>query len=92
MNRLLTPSEAADVLQVCQKTLQQCRSLGLRYVQITRGAIRYKPEDLQEFIEARTIQECRSEKRARKTGTMTSNSKVVDFMGLAKPTTSKTRN
>lgn len=37
--QLYAPAETAAMLGVCEKTLQQCRAMGLRYVQITRGAI-----------------------------------------------------
>jgi hypothetical protein len=84
---LLRPSEAAQVLGVCEKTLQKCRARGLRYVTVTNGAIRYRADDLQAFIEANT---CHSEPPKAKSTNTTSKSAVVDFeAALAQTTTNK---
>ncbi|WP_375263237.1 helix-turn-helix domain-containing protein [Palleronia sp.] len=88
--RLLTPQEAAETLRVCTKTLQRLRSDGLRYVKLG-GKILYRPDDLDDYIEKRTIEECRSERKGRGSGTTTSRSGVVDFTALVGRTTSKKR-
>ncbi|WP_420415885.1 helix-turn-helix domain-containing protein [Marinovum algicola] len=85
---LLKPAEAAEVLGVCEKTLQQCRARGLRYVTVTRGAIRYRADDLEAYIEANT---CRSEPPKPKSGNTTSRSGVVDFAEALAQTTMKRR-
>ncbi len=85
---LLTPAEAAARLKVSEKTLRRLRDRGLRYVMLSAGSIRYKAEDLVAFIEARS-QECRSAPKTPASGTMTSSSRVVDFMALAGPKISK---
>ena len=52
MDRLLTPNEVADVLQVPAGTLPQWRYLGRgpRYVKIGRH-VRYRPTDVEHWIE-----------------------------------------
>ncbi|WP_082849476.1 MULTISPECIES: helix-turn-helix domain-containing protein [unclassified Sulfitobacter] len=89
MTPLLKPSDAANLLGVCTKSLQECRRRGLKCVKIARGAIRYRPDDLQEYIEAQT--QCHSEQRKPASINMTSSSKVVAFEDLAGPKTTKTR-
>jgi excisionase family DNA binding protein len=86
---LLTPAEAAARLQVSEKTLRRLRDRGLRYVMLSAGSIRYRAEDLSDFIEAR-VQQCRSAPKTPASGTTTSRSKVVDFTALAGRTPSKT--
>ncbi|WP_394805018.1 helix-turn-helix domain-containing protein [Tritonibacter scottomollicae] len=86
---LLNSKEAAEALGVCEKTLRECRLLGLRYVQVTRGAIRYRRDDLESYIEERTVEACRSDRRTANTTTTTSRSGVVDFMDRAERKTSK---
>jgi hypothetical protein len=57
---LLTPKEAAEILKIKEKTLQQWRTLKrvpLRYRKLNRpgmvgGCIRYTREDIERFIEA----------------------------------------
>lgn len=47
---LLRPSEAADILGVCERTLRKYRTdYGLPWVQVTHGTIRYKMDDLLDF-------------------------------------------
>lgn len=88
---LLTPKEVARMLSLSEKSLLQCRSMGLRFVKVTRGAIRYREEDVAEYIEQQTVKPCHSEKRTANTGTMTSKSEVVDFMDRVERKTSKKR-
>lgn len=52
---LLTPAEAAAQLNVSEKTLRRLRDRGLRYVMLSAGSIRYKPDDLAAFVDARTL-------------------------------------
>lgn len=54
--KLLKESEVAEQLQISEKTLQSWRLLrkGLSYVKIG-SAIRYKQQDVDEFIAMRTI-------------------------------------
>ncbi|WP_370656149.1 helix-turn-helix domain-containing protein [Paracoccus wurundjeri] len=82
---LLTPDEAADMLRVSTKTLQRLRGRGLPYVMITNQTIRYRPDDLENFIEGR-IQQCRTARKTRASGTTTSKSGVVDFTAVAERT------
>ena len=76
---LLTPKEVAEQLNVCTKTLLKLRRLGLRYVQLTLGSVRYKQEDIDEFLENRQGEECHSDRRIPHTGNTTFKSGVVDF-------------
>ncbi|WP_198007045.1 helix-turn-helix domain-containing protein [Roseobacter sp. CCS2] len=87
MTPLLSPQETAEILGVCTKTLQNCRALGLRCVRVTRNAIKYRPDDVQAFIEERT--ECHSEQKRPASTNMTSSSKVVDFAEAVAPKTTK---
>ncbi|WP_372993586.1 helix-turn-helix transcriptional regulator [Sulfitobacter sp.] len=89
MNRLLSPQEAADRLGICTKTLRECRSLGLRCVRVTRNAIKYRPDHIEDYIKART--ECHSEQRKPASINTTSLSKVVAFEDLVAPKTTKKR-
>ena len=82
---LLTPSEAAGILQVSEKTLSRLRTSGLKFVLVGRS-IRYRADDLTQYIESRT---CLSSPKTRASGIMTSRSGVVDFMALAGPKISK---
>ena len=52
---LLTPAEAAAQLNISEKTLRRLRDRGLRYVMLSAGSIRYKPDDLAAFVDARTL-------------------------------------
>ncbi|WP_425408222.1 helix-turn-helix transcriptional regulator [Hyphococcus sp.] len=55
MTQLLTESEAADVLGVSPRTLSnwRCRGGGPDYVKMGSKAIRYRLDDLNEFIDDR---------------------------------------
>lgn len=89
--QLLTPDEAALHLQVSTKTLRRMRDAGLPYVMLTAGTIRYRPDDLAEFVNNRTMT-CHSARKPRASGTTISKSGVVDFMALAgRKTSSKPR-
>jgi excisionase family DNA binding protein len=51
---LLTPEEAALRLHVCTKVLRRLRDRGLiRYVAVTDRKIRYRPEDVDAYLESR---------------------------------------
>lgn len=88
--QLLTPTEAAAMLQVSTKTLTRLRSKGLAYVMLTGGTIRFRSDDLASFINNRTIQ-CHTVPKTRPTGTTTSRSGVVDFTEVAAQRTLKKR-
>ena len=55
MDRLLTPNEVANVLQVPAGTLPQWRYLrrGPRYVKVGRH-VRYRPADVEHWIDEQT--------------------------------------
>ncbi|WP_288997999.1 helix-turn-helix domain-containing protein [uncultured Gemmobacter sp.] len=78
---LLTPDEAAKILTVSTKTLRRMRDEGLKFVRLRAGTIRYRQDDLDAFIEAKTT--CHSAPKIRASGITTSRSGVVDFMDLA---------
>lgn len=84
---LLTPAEAARHLTVSEKTLRRLRDEGLKFVRLRPGSIRYRLDDLDEFIRAKTT--CHSAPAPRASGTTTSRSGVVDFMDLAARKTSR---
>ncbi|MGS4981700.1 MULTISPECIES: helix-turn-helix domain-containing protein [Pseudosulfitobacter] len=86
---LLKPIEAATFLGVCTKTLQECRRNGLKYVKVAKGAIRYRADDLEEYIEAQT--QCHSEPRRPVSINTTSSSGVIAFEDLAGRKTSRQR-
>ena len=54
-HQLMTPDEAAAHLQVSTKTLRRMRDAGLPYVMLSVGTIRYRPDDLADFISSRTM-------------------------------------
>jgi len=85
MQPLLTPSEAAMLLSVSEKTLGRLRQAGLKFVLVGRS-IRYRADDLETYVESRT---CHTAPKTRASGTMTSRSGVVDFMALAGPRISR---
>ncbi|WP_412174816.1 helix-turn-helix domain-containing protein [Albidovulum marisflavi] len=85
---LLTPDEAAAELKISTKTLRRLRDRGLRYVMLTSGTIRYRADDLAEFVSGK-VQECRSEPRPAASGSTTSRSRVVDFSEAAARKTSR---
>ena len=82
---LLTPAEAAAILHVSEKTLRRQHGSGLNHVRVGKQ-IRYRPDDLQDYIKANT---CHSAQKTRATGTTTSRSGVVDFMDRVARKTSK---
>lgn len=54
---LLTEQQAADVVNLAPKTLQNDRvtaELGIPFVRLGR-MVRYRPSDLREYIEARVV-------------------------------------
>jgi excisionase family DNA binding protein len=86
MTPLLTPDQAAAHFGVSEKTLRKLRDQqGLRYVRLSARTIRYRADDLDDFLEqqARRKEQAPcpnpSPKRARPTGTMISSSKVIAF-------------
>ena len=89
MQPLLKPTDAAEILGVCVKTLQECRRSGLKYVKVARGAIRYREDDIQEYIRAKT--ECHSEPRKPASTNTTSSSQVIAFEDLVGRKTTKKR-
>jgi len=75
---LVPPKEAAEMLDISVKTLRALTDDGqIKYVLV--GARRkYEPDDLKEFIQRGKA--CPSTgRRSRRTGTMTSKSRVYDF-------------
>ena len=82
---LLTPAEAAGILRVSTKTLQRLAKAGLRSVRVGRS-IRYRPDDLAQFLEAAA---CHTAPKTRASGTTISKSGVVDFMAHAAPKISR---
>ncbi|MFN3314798.1 MAG: helix-turn-helix domain-containing protein [Hyphomonas sp.] len=85
---LWTPNEAAAYLKVSHKTLQRLRNRGLPFVMLTSGTIRYRADDLTNYVEECT-QQCHTVRKARASGTSTSRSGVVDFTAVAGRTTMK---
>lgn len=60
--KLMTPQEVADLLGIDPKTLNNWRATKrypLSYVKIGRH-VRYKPEDVETFIQSRTIDNTKS--------------------------------
>ncbi|WP_184568168.1 helix-turn-helix domain-containing protein [Sulfitobacter undariae] len=78
---LLKSVDAAAILGICTKSLQNCRKQGLKYVKIGKGTFRYRRDDLKEYIEAQT--QCHSEPRKPRSINTTSSSEVVAFEDLA---------
>jgi len=58
MEELLTTKQAARALGVSEAFLERDRWAGarIRFVRIGQRAVRYRPEDLKAYIEARTEQ------------------------------------
>ncbi len=52
--QLLTPAQAGDLLAMTKGALAQLRYLGSgpRFVRVSGRSIRYRPQDLDEWIEA----------------------------------------
>ncbi|WP_367651976.1 helix-turn-helix domain-containing protein [Pseudorhodobacter sp.] len=88
MHQLLTPVEAAALLQVSTKTLRRYHDRGLAFVMPSPGTTRYRADDIADFIAKATIT-CRIAPKIRASGTSTSRSQVVDFMALAGRRTSR---
>lgn len=54
--KLLTEAEAAEILRLSPRTLRSLRSKGLiRYVCPTGNRIRYREDDIAEYIEQQTV-------------------------------------
>jgi DNA-binding transcriptional MerR regulator len=55
--RLLTQSEAAELLHVQARTLEswRMRGIGPKFVRYTSRAIRYRPADLRAFLELHEV-------------------------------------
>lgn len=83
---LLVSAEAAQILQVSEKTLGRLRKGGAIKFVLVGSQVRYRADDLESYIESRT---CHSAPKVRASGTTTSRSGVVDFMALAGRRTSK---
>lgn len=71
MNRLLTRDEAAEILGVCRVTLSNwaANGSGPAYVKLgdsKRGVVRYPRDELEKFIESRTVKPCDVEHSASK--------------------------
>ena len=84
---LLTATEAAALLHISTKTLQRLRSRGLPFVLVSAGTIRYRPDDVAEFISEKT--QCHTAPRPRASTITTSRSTVVDFTDLVERKASK---
>lgn len=56
IHRLLKTSEVADLLQLSSATLEKFRSCGTgpRWVKVGGRAVRYRPEDIEDFVLAST--------------------------------------
>jgi predicted DNA-binding transcriptional regulator AlpA len=54
LTQLLEPPEAASILGVRTRTLSawRCQGIGPRYLRIHRRLVRYKREDLENWVEA----------------------------------------
>lgn len=52
LERLLTTSEVADILHICEKTVRKLKSQGLVPIRFG-GKFRYRPEDVIRFMESR---------------------------------------
>src|SRR4051794_21694337 len=83
---LLTMRQAAAALGVGERTLRDhLRSGDIRYIDVGRGrqrrALRFAPEDLEDFKRSRRGQPWPSTRDARST-TTSSSTEVVDFVGL----------
>ena len=86
---LMKPVDAANILGICTRSLQECRRRGLRCVKVAKGAIRYRMDDVQDYIEAQT--ECHFEQVKPASINTTSSSAVVAFEALAERQTTKRR-
>ena len=59
LDRLLTQPEAAKLLRLSENTLRQWRARGRgpRFVRLSNRAIRYRNEDLEDFVDERIKEE-----------------------------------
>ncbi len=58
MARMLTQAEAAQFLHVEPRTLEGWRQhrTGPRFIRYSRRCVRYRPQDLQEWLDAQVIE------------------------------------
>jgi hypothetical protein len=66
LQKLLTPEEAGQIIGIRPETLRQWRTRrkkGLRFMREGR-VIRYRPEDVREFIDSRVVDPCAKTSRA----------------------------
>jgi excisionase family DNA binding protein len=55
---LLTQREAAAALRISQRSLERMRvsgASGLRFVRVGRRSVRYREEDIADYVAARTV-------------------------------------
>lgn len=78
---LMTHEAAAEYLHVCGKTLRALRQQGLiPYVAITARTIRYRPEDLDAYLEACVTREvCQPTQHRRRGKRLSGPGNVVSF-------------
>jgi excisionase family DNA binding protein len=94
---LLTPDQAAELLNISKKTLREHVDAGdIAYIPTGRGEKRvrmgFDPKDIRAFIERRRARKCPSTStQEAPTINMTSSSTVIDFMALQRPPARKTR-
>ncbi|AZB65240.1 DNA-binding protein [Cereibacter sphaeroides] len=81
--QLLTPEEAAALLRIGVRSLLIYRAQGLRYVRLGGRTIRYRLDDINDFLNDRTQDGCPSAPRKQRSGNTTSRSGVVAFEDLA---------
>jgi hypothetical protein len=85
MQPLLKPTEAAHILGICTKSLQECRRRGLKWVKVSRGAVRYRESDLADYIVANV--QCNLERPKSATINKQTLSGVIAFEDLPKQKT-----
>jgi len=56
--KLMNEKEVAELLNIKVRTLQawRCQNRGLKYIKLGGGAVRYKPEDIQAFIDSGAVE------------------------------------
>ena len=56
--KLMNEKEVAELLNLKVRTLQawRCQNRGLKYVKLAGGAVRYKLEDIQSFINSGLVE------------------------------------
>ena len=88
--RLMSMAKAADELDIGVKTLRgHCDAGEIRFVRVGKRTRKFTPGDLEEFIESRRAECPSTDRKTRRTGTLTSNSRVYDFMALREQRTSQ---